>query len=117
MSDDRVLDDWRSKVEWRESVIREAVRDLAKTGTISAFEQLFAELGKRATASEAIELFRRLQESGRSEDEWKDEFLSLFPAVQESALPEFQNLQGGRPPTEAEPEVGHGFKYPDDIPF
>lgn len=117
MSNNHLLDDWRSNDQWRDSVIREAVRDLAKTGTLSAFEHVFVDLGKQTTVEEAIELFRWLQRSRRSEEEWKDEFLSLFPAVKESDLPEFQNLQSMPAPPEPQPELGPEFKYPGDVPY
>lgn len=54
-------------------------RWLSKTGDLLALEPTLRLLNELMTGDQVLELFERLHEYDRDPDEWRDQFLALFP--------------------------------------
>ena len=73
--------------ESRQLFLSELVRTLSKLGTLEPYEESLSQLAEHLTSDEIVGLYAQLQQSMRIEEEWKDEFLNIFPAVAPSTLP------------------------------
>ena len=119
MSD--IAESWRSNFPWRDDYVFWTARGLSKTGSLEPHDEVLLELAKVLSRDEALWLYAQLQNSRRSEFEWRAEFLWLFPQVSPADLPAlpFGETLAEYPRCDAEPSNPQDSRTSPDveIPF
>jgi hypothetical protein len=112
---------WYRNPAWRHDFLEGRIRDLSKTGSLLP-DEVLVELASILPKEDVVRLYEALRQSKRAESEWRHEFLSIFPSIQESDLPPIVYDQ---PPVSAEetpehfrpPRIPLNIESDDDIPF
>ncbi len=76
------------KIEFLDSAKAEIARYVGKSGEFALVEDLIEQCKIRLTTDEIVSLYEHIRdESGRLEDEWREEFLEIFSNI-EAFLPD-----------------------------
>ncbi len=79
---------WNLWQEHRASIVIELQRELSKTGSLESYRSALSFISRRLSVEDIVTLYQELRRSNRPEFEWRNEFLKIFPLVNDTSLPE-----------------------------
>lgn len=94
MESSDVRDQWTGSKESRENLVYGIARYVSKRGDLDHSHSELTELATFLSAEEVVELYTAIRDqSGRLEDEWRDEFIEYFPESEDDLPEQFSMLE------------------------